>query len=428
MILLLVKYNSIFPFRGSMSHLKLHFFVVDDDPDALDMLGLLLAEAGHRVTKCLDSGQALVEIVATKPDCVISDLQMPKVDGLTLMKQLRCDPAVAKQPTFIIITAKNFIYDSTFAIQHGVDGYINKPINTNSFVNDVVEITLDRLCCQVWGTRGTLSVPGKKSVIYGGNTNCLTLNIAHKYLFIFDAGSGLKSLSDEIIKNYKHPLSAHIFITHPHWDHINGFPFFVPFYMQGNEFDIYGTGSIDMSLEKILANQMNSVYFPVTTTQFAAKQRYHELNEESFTIGEVKIQTILLNHPGRCLGYRVEYRNKVFCYITDNELYLKNSPYFNQHQENLLIKFIQHADLLAIDATYSDEVYPSKVNWGHSCVSRAIEVAHTAQVKRVYLHHHDPDQSDKDIKDKIQKAKTLLKNLHSKTRCLSVQEGDKIYF
>lgn len=411
-----------------MKNIKLHFFVVDDDPDSLDMLAMLLTHAGHQVTKSLESKKALAQIIAAKPDCVISDLQMPNIDGLTLMKQVRADSTIIKQPRFIVITAKTFVYDSKFAFQQGVDGYIHKPINTKTFVDKILGIALDRICCQIWGARGTFPVPGKSSVIYGGNTNCISLNIAEKYLFIFDAGSGIKKLSDELIKHHTSPLSAHIFITHAHWDHINGLPFFVPLYMQGNEFDIYGPGSLDMSLEKILSGQMSSVYFPVTMTQFAAKQNFHELKEESFTIGEVKINTMFLNHPGQCLGYRIEYKNKVFCYVTDNELYLRNSPFFNKHQENLLLKFIDQADLMAIDATYTDQVYPNRLNWGHSCVSRAIEVAHEAHVKQVLLHHHDPDQSDEDIKAKLVQAKTLLKNLRSKTHCLDVREGDKIYF
>lgn len=410
-----------------MENAKLHFFLVDDDPDDLDMLATMLTQVGHQVTKTINSEQALAQILSTQPDCVISDLKMPKIDGLTLMKQIRSDPSLIKQPRFIIITAKTFVYDAKFAFQQGVDGYIHKPINIKTVVNEILEIALDRICCQIWGIRGTLPVPGKKSVLYGGNTNCLSLNIAGKYFFIFDAGSGIKSLSDKLIKENKSPLAAHIFITHPHWDHINGLPFFAPLYIQGNEIDFYGPGSMDLTLEKILAEQMSSVYFPITTEQFAAKQKFHELKEDSFNIGEVKIQTILLNHPGQCLGYRVEYKNKVFCYITDNELYLKNSSLFNRHQENLLLSFIDKADLMAIDATYTDEVYPQRVSWGHSSVSRSIEVAHEAHVKQVYLHHHDPDQTDEDIKAKLATAQALLKNLDSTTRCLDLKEEDKVY-
>jgi ribonuclease BN (tRNA processing enzyme) len=171
---------------------------------------------------------------------------------------------------------------------------------------------------------------------------------------------------------------------------------------------------------------MDHVYFPVTIKEFSANLSFTKLKEETLEVDGVEVQTILLNHPGLCLGYRVNYNNKSMCYITDNELYLENSPSYNQFDVDRLIKFIQNADVLIMDASYTDEEYPKKVNWGHSSISRVIDIADKAKVKMLCLHHHDPSQTDKDITAKLKTAKTLLKDRNSKTRCTAPHEGDKI--
>lgn len=284
----------------------------------------------------------------------------------------------------------------------------------------------DKMIVQFWGVRGTLPVPGKNSIRYGGNTSCVTLRLPKKHFFIFDAGTGIKVLSSYLINQNQLPFSAKIFITHPHWDHINGLPFFLPLYMKGNEFDIYGPNNEKIGIEKILSEHVESVYYPVSMKEFGAKHTFHDLTEEKFNINDIQIQTMLLNHPGQCLGYRVQYKNKAFCYITDNELYLEDAPYYNQLAVDHLIQFVHEADVLVIDTTYSDDEYLKKIFWGHSSVSRVIDIADKAKVKLLCLYHHDPDQSDKDIDLKLKHAKSLLKLCSSKTRCIAPREGDNI--
>lgn len=276
-----------------------------------------------------------------------------------------------------------------------------------------------------WGVRGTLPVPGTLTTVYGGNTNCITLSYAKKDFFIFDAGTGIKALSNYLVKENKFPMSAKIFISHPHYDHINGLPFFVPLYIKGNEFEILGSNHGDISIEKIIADQMDSLYFPITVKEFSAKLTFKSLTEESFNIDDLQIQTLLLNHPGRCLGYRVQHNDKLFCYISDHEIYSEESPQHNQFEVDRLVHFINGADLVVIDATYTDEEYLKKTGWGHSCISRVVDIADKANVKVLCLYHHDPDQFDKEIDLKLASAKLLLKNRHSKTQCIAAHEGDK---
>ncbi len=408
-----------------MTQKTFHMVVVDDDQAAAELNKTLLEKAGNTVTVFTSPTEALKQITALAPDCIVSDLMMPELDGLDLFLSVRKLP-LAKQPVFVILTSKVFEFDRRRAFEMGVDGYLNKPARADTFVNDLLEIINKEMIIEFWGVRGTLPVPGEQTVKYGGNTNCVTLSLSKKHYFIFDAGSGMKPLSNHLIKQKRFPLTAKIFISHPHYDHINGIPFFVPLYMKGNEFEFLGSPAGDMNLEKIISGQMDSIYFPITLKEFAAKMSFHDLGEETFTIDEVKVQTILLNHPGKCLGYRIEYNKKVFCYITDHELYLEDLPYYNQFDVDRLIQFIQKADVLVIDSTYSDAEYPAKIGWGHSCVSRVVDVADKAKVKLLCLYHHDPDQTDKDIDNKVREANEILQSRHSITRCIAPKEGEKI--
>lgn len=284
----------------------------------------------------------------------------------------------------------------------------------------------NRMVATFWGVRGTLPVPGKKTIRYGGNTNCVTLSIGSNECLIFDAGTGIKEFSNYLVSQNKLPIKASLFITHPHYDHIQGVPFFVPLYQDQNVFDIYGTYHDHLTIENCLAGQMDSIHFPVTMKEFAAQITFHNLKEESFQLNNVHVKTIFLNHPGGSIGYRIDYHKKSFCYVTDHELYLENSPHYSKEKVEQLIHFIYQADVLIMDATYFDEEYSKKIGWGHTSISRAIDIADRAQVKLMCLYHHDPDQFDKDIDLKLKLARTLLKARHSKTICIAPHEGDKI--
>jgi len=404
---------------------KLNFLIVDDDKTMAELHADILKKAGHQVSILTSGKEALTQLATLAPDCIVSDLMMPDFDGMDFLQGVR-KLQMEKQPTFVILTTKVFEFDRRRAFEMGVDGYLTKPAHPDSFVSDLLEIIRKDAIVQFWGVRGTLPVPGENTLFYGGNTNCVTLSLGKKHFFIFDAGTGIKKLSNYLVQHKKFPLSAKIFISHPHYDHINGIPFFVPLYIKGNEFEFLGAPYGETSIEKIISGQMDSLYFPITLKEFAAKISFHDLSEESFNIDEVQVQTMLLNHPGRCLGYRIQYNNKVFCYITDHELYLENESYYNQFEVDRLIHFINEADVLVIDTTYTDAEYVMKIGWGHSCVSRVVDIADKAKVKLLCLYHHDPDQFDKNIDFKLREATTLLETRHSSTRCIAAREDEKI--
>ncbi len=259
------------------------------------------------------------------------------------------------------------------------------------------------LKCTFWGVRGSVPVPGPATRRYGGNTACLDLRSDAGDWLIFDAGTGIRVLGASLDLSKKHDI--HLLISHPHWDHISGFPFFPPIYIPGNRVTVYGPGTFEMSLEDIISGQMKYSYFPVRTVELLADISYRQLQEERIQIGGFTVDTISLNHPVACLGYRVTYGDKRFVYYGDNE------PYFNLYDDrsdremnefvgNLnrrLVDFAEGADALVSDAQYLPSEYPSKVGWGHSTTHHVLNMAVKAKAKKIFFFHHEPMRSDDEL-------------------------------
>jgi phosphoribosyl 1,2-cyclic phosphodiesterase len=283
-----------------------------------------------------------------------------------------------------------------------------------------------RISCTFWGVRGTLPVPGRKSLRYGGNTSCVSLSFDNGELFVLDAGSGIKELSSDLMSRRRGPLDAKIFITHPHWDHINSLPFLAPLYAHGNEFEICGPTNGDQGMRELVGVQMDGVFFPITMREFGSRVLFRDLTEETTRVGDIEIRTMLLNHPGRCLGYKIDYRDRSVCYVTDNELVPPGTPRHDPAYLERLIGFVRRTDVLITDTTYTDEEYRDKVGWGHSAVGQVVRLAHRAEVKSLYLFHHDPEQTDDHIDEKLAHARGMLEQLGSKTECIAPAEGDVV--
>ncbi|MGH8459332.1 MAG: response regulator, partial [Nevskiales bacterium] len=261
----------------------MRFFIVDDSKSAISLIRDPLLELGHEVESETDSTQALERIRWSKPDCAVLDIMMPGIDGLALCKLIRDDPEL-RALRIIMVTAKAYEHDRKRAMELGASGFLNKLTDKDHLIDRILEIAESRFTLKFWGVRGTLPVPGKDSLRYGGNTNCVTLELPTKTLFVFDAGTGIKALSDALLAEKRSPVTARIFISHPHWDHINALPFFVPLYQKGNKFEILGCSHAGVSMEQMLSAQMDGVYFPVTMQEFAADVRYRDLSEGRFTV------------------------------------------------------------------------------------------------------------------------------------------------
>lgn len=250
---------------------------------------------------------------------------------------------------------------------------------------------------QFWGTRGSIATPVPSMARYGGNTSCIEVRSAGGTLVIVDCGTGGHSLGQNLIAAGAKGLRGHILISHTHWDHIQGIPFFAPLFVPGNEWDIYGPKGLGQSLREALAGQMQYPYFPVPLDQCGAKIRYHDLVEGTFDIDDIKVSTQYLNHPALTLGYRLEADGVAVVYACDHEPHsrmLASGHGEITGQDRRHAEFVNRADLLIHDAQYTAEEYPAKVGWGHSTVEYVMKLGQYAEVKRVALTHHDPLRDD----------------------------------
>jgi phosphoribosyl 1,2-cyclic phosphodiesterase len=293
---------------------------------------------------------------------------------------------------------------------------------------------------KIWGCRGSIPTPGKDTVRYGGNTPCVELKLDDNNLIILDSGTGIRNLGNYLMRKGE-SIRAHIMITHPHWDHIQGFPFFKPIFISGNEFTIVGSGARTKTLEQIVADQMDRVYFPVRLSELKASIKFLQVGEEEFKIYDATVQTIYVNHPGFTLGYRITFNNKSIVYISDNEPFDREiTPYlFNWEKEVIerfdsvpgdpnqrIFDFVRGADLLIHDTTYTPEEYIEKVGWGHSHYLFTLRVAHEGQVKRLLLFHHDHMHTDNMIDEIFEHCKNEVKKRKYKFNLMVASEGMEI--
>jgi phosphoribosyl 1,2-cyclic phosphodiesterase/DNA-binding response OmpR family regulator len=250
---------------------------------------------------------------------------------------------------------------------------------------------------QFWGTRGSIAKPGPSTTRYGGNTSCIELRSARGTLVIIDCGTGGHPLGQSLMSRGGEGLRGSILISHTHWDHIQGIPFFAPLLHPGTEWDIYGPKGVRDSLREALAGQMRYTYFPVTLNHCAAKTRYHDLVEGTFAIDDIEVSTRYLNHPALTLGYRLHADGSTVVYACDHEPY---SPMLVTGEEDISgqdlchAEFLQDADLLIHDAQYTAKEYSEKIGWGHSPAEYVVSLAQYSKVKRVALSHHDPLRDD----------------------------------
>lgn len=241
-----------------------------------------------------------------------------------------------------------------------------------------------------WGVRGSVATPGKETVHYGGNTSCVEMRVGGKRL-IFDGGTGLRLLGTSLMSQL--PVEAHLFFSHSHWDHIQGFPFFVPAFIPGNRFHVYGAVAPNgATMKQRLSDQMLHPNFPIPLQGMRSELKFYDLHPgDVVTIDDITIETAHLNHPSEALGYRVTWQGHTAVYCTDTE------HYPDRLDENVL-SLARNADIFIYDATYTDEEYhhpvTSKVGWGHSTWQEGIKVAKAAGVKHLVIFHHDPAHDD----------------------------------
>ncbi len=278
---------------------------------------------------------------------------------------------------------------------------------------------------QFWGTRGSLAKPGRKTLRYGGNTSCVQVTSARGTMLVIDCGTGAHDLGQSLAAQGKRPLRGSILISHTHWDHIQGFPFFAPLFVPGGDWNVYGPAGLGESLRDTLAGQMQYTYFPVKLDDLGAGIRFHDLVEGAFEIDDFRITTRYLNHPALTLGYRIETDGVCIVYACDHEPYARNpgadealGEFDRRHCD-----FLKGADLVIHDAQYTDAEYASKKGWGHSTVEYVSEIGQRAGVRQMAFTHHDPLRTDDELDRILETVRADLAAKHSPMEVFAAADG-----
>jgi phosphoribosyl 1,2-cyclic phosphodiesterase len=290
---------------------------------------------------------------------------------------------------------------------------------------------------KLWGVRGSIPVPGSATVRYGGNTTCAEVR-ADGELIVLDAGSGIRGLGMALEAEFgSRPINLSLLITHVHWDHIQGFPFFIPSYNDKNQIQILGYDGSGSGLRDILSGQMAAPFFPVALYDLPGKIKIEKLETMDFKIGKVHVRSRFMNHPGVCVGYRIFTSKGSIAFLPDHEpydafkLHSAKSHLLSPEQTQKraredraeLVKFLQGSDILILDAQYTDEEYQAHVGWGHGSLSTAISLALDASVRKLILFHHDPTHDDDMVDKMVETARKLAAKSESYLEVEGAREG-----
>jgi phosphoribosyl 1,2-cyclic phosphodiesterase len=286
-----------------------------------------------------------------------------------------------------------------------------------------------------WGTRGSIPTPASWTRVYGGNTPCVEVRFDDT-IFICDAGSGIRELGKDLLARKPMPKQLHLFISHTHWDHIQGFPFFAPVYAPAMQIRVYGRHVDANSPYRLLSGQMTSDYFPVSFKELGASIVDDHLDGGQKKIEGVLVRSFALNHPGGCEGYSFEKDGRKIFYATDVELEIGPQDVFPDVDNSgplrqappELVQAVQGADLLIFDSQYDDQEYAPKKKWGHSSCYSATDLAIQAGVKALALFHHDPESTDRAIDEKVQSCRQRAAAKGVALTIMAAREGVELKF
>jgi len=411
--------------------------IIDDDSDFRRLISETLGLHGWKVLEA-GEGEAGLEVVRQqRPGIVLCDLLMPRVNGFQVCRTIR-DDVTLRHTRIVITSGRDYEADRVAAREAGADEYLTKPIAPNELL-----ALLSRLGAEVssrpsktsfvtctpasparlkfWGVRGSIPTPGPGTVRYGGNTSCVEVRAGGE-IIILDAGTGLRSLGRELVSEFQdQPLNLTLLLSHTHWDHIQGLPFFQPIYQPRCRLRILGFEGARSGLVNVLSGQMESPYFPVPFGELPGNIEIVELKDMEFQVGPVRVQAWFANHPGICVGYRLFTDEGSVAFFPDNEPHCRHrgvkaiaptkkrtSLDYARAEEQKFVEFLRGVEVLTMDTQYDSNDYDQHMGWGHGCVDDAVAVALQARARQLFLFHHDPEHDDEKLDRLVARAREIV--------------------
>jgi len=429
--------------------------VIDDDADFRNVLCNLLKRHEWEVLEAA-GGDSGIELARQHlPRVVLCDLFMPGMNGFKAIAAIRNEPAL-RQTLVVAISGRGFTDTLQSAYEAGADEFLLKPIDPDELLP-----LIDRMSgppppspgpavlpavapepggafLRFWGVRGSIPAPGPGTVRYGGNTACIEVR-ADDEIVILDSGTGIRPLGLSLAAEFAdRPLNLTLLITHSHWDHVQGFPFFRPAYDSNNNLRILGFEGAGQGLARIFSAQMESPYFPIGLGQVPGHLVFQELKSMHFAIGKIQAEAAFMNHPGVAAGYRLNTSAGSIAYLPDNEPFVRMKTQragpppsaeeleFARTEDEKLVRFIRGVDVLVLDSQYDALEYRDHIGWGHGCVDDAVELACRAGVRKLFLFHHDPGHDDGKIDEMLAEARKLAVQFGSPLQVEAAQEGLRV--
>jgi len=428
--------------------------LIDDDSVVRKLLRQSLERSHWHVWEASDGEEGIAMFRKHQPSAVVTDLLMPNVNGFEVISTIRGESS-SRHCRIVALSSKSFSSDKERALQIGADVFVGKPVVPSELESLLEELTGSReiepdekegdgatpapLQVRFWGVRGSVPSPGPATVYYGGNTSCIEVRAGNE-IIILDSGTGIRELGRSLVAEFKEkPLKVTILITHTHWDHIQGFPFFMPAYNPKNQIRVFGYEGARAGLAGILSHQMESPYFPVELKKLPGHITITELKKMELAVGEVRVKAAFVNHPGICVGYRLEFGGGSLAYLPDNEPFQRRNQSqteadgkrkskggateFSMAEDKKILDFIRGVDLLILDAQYDAEEYLKHAGWGHGCVEDAVHMAGRAGVKHLHLFHHDPTHDDETITRMLGQARKFAQQGGTGLKVDAAREG-----